>query len=92
MKAPEQQVSKASSFAALKPANDEPTRWLNETQAARRLNMSVKWLQKCRLTGTESAPRFAKFGSSVRYSVADLEQFERASLRTSTSDDGRGNR
>jgi len=54
--------------------------------------MSVKWLQKCRLTGTESAPRFAKFGSSVRYSVADLEQFERASLRTSTSDDGRGNR
>ena len=32
--------------------------------------------------------RFAKFGSAVRYAVADIEDFERRCLRTSTSDDG----
>ena len=68
--------------------SDSTCRWLSEAQAAERLNMSVKWLQKARLTGTNAAPRFAKFGSSVRYSVADLEQYERNCLRLSTSDTG----
>lgn len=58
--------------------------WLTERQAAAHLNMSRKWLQKARLTG--EGPRFAKFGSAVRYAVADIEEFERSSLRHSTSD------
>ena len=61
---------------------------MTSREIASRLNMSVKWLQKARLTGTNAAPRFAKFGSSVRYSVADLEQYERNCLRLSTSDTG----
>jgi hypothetical protein len=61
-------------------------RWLTEVEAAAHLNMSRKWLQKARLTG--GGPRFAKFGAAVRYSMADLEEFERLSLRHSTSDVG----
>lgn len=58
--------------------------WLTEAQTAERLNMSVKWLQKERLCG--GLLRFAKFGSAVRYSLADIESFEQASLRMSTSE------
>ena len=60
--------------------------WLTETQTAERLNMSVKWLQKDRLHG--SRLRYAKFGSAVRYALADIEAFERASMRSSTSNVG----
>ena len=60
--------------------------WLTESETALRLSMSTKWLQKARLSGT--GPRFAKFGSAVRYSVAGLEAYERACLRASTSDCG----
>lgn len=62
------------------------TRWLTETETARRLGMSVKWLQKMRVSG--GGIRFAKFGNAVRYSVADIEDFESSALRTSTSDLG----
>ena len=61
-------------------------RWLTEVQTAQRLNMSVKWLQKERLRG--GTLRFAKFGSAVRYSVADIEEFEGRSQRRSTSETG----
>ena len=63
-------------------------RWLTEGEAARRLNISQKWLQKKRLEG--GGLRFAKFGSAVRYALADIEEFEQASLRASTSDSGGG--
>lgn len=66
-------------------ARDLPV-WLTETQAAERLNMSVKWLQKRRLTG--EPPQFAKFGSSIRYSRDVLLAFENACVRSSTSDTG----
>lgn len=63
--------------------------WLTEAEAAVRLNMSQKWLQKVRQTG--GGPEFAKFGSSVRYPIVALEEYERQSLRRSTSDfNGRG--
>lgn len=62
-------------------------RWFTEFETAQRLGMSVKWLQKGRLTG--SPLRFAKFGGAVRYSLADIEEFERISIRQSTSDLGR---
>ena len=57
--------------------------WLNEKQVAERLNVSVKWLQAKRLRG-DGIP-FAKFGASVRYPLAALEDFEQQSLRSSTS-------
>lgn len=60
--------------------------WLTEIDAARRLGMSRKWLQKTRLSG--HGPLFAKFGSAVRYSLRDIEEYERSCLRRSTSDDG----
>jgi excisionase family DNA binding protein len=46
---------------------------LNEEQAARRLNVAVKTLQKWRVVG--GGPRFVKLGRCVRYSAADLEEF-----------------
>ncbi|RXZ64253.1 helix-turn-helix domain-containing protein [Pelagerythrobacter rhizovicinus] len=58
--------------------------WLTEAQTAERLNMSAKYLQKCRYAG--GGPKFAKFGSAVRYSIADIEAFERSSLRDNTSE------
>ena len=60
--------------------------WFTETETAQRLNMSRKWLQKERLLG--GGLRFAKFGSAVRYLLADIEAYERSSLRNSTSDVG----
>lgn len=72
-----------------KPTTNPPTSetlWLTEAQTAKRLNMSVKWLQKDRLVGSRIP--FAKFGTAVRYSLADIEQFERNSVRSSTSDLG----
>ncbi|GGD64863.1 helix-turn-helix domain-containing protein [Aurantiacibacter arachoides] len=63
-----------------------PREWLTEAEAASRLSMSKKWLQKMRLKG--GGPRYAKFGSAVRYSLKYLEEFEEDSLRLSTSDVG----
>jgi hypothetical protein len=60
--------------------------WLTEQQAAERLNMSVKWLQKRRVTG--EPPTYAKFGSAIRYSFDALQEFEQSCTRTSTSDKG----
>jgi hypothetical protein len=70
------------------PNSAEPTlrRWLTEAETAARLNLSAKWLQTQRLRG--GGLRFAKFGAAVRYAVADIEEFERVSLRSSTSDPG----
>lgn len=62
------------------------TAYLNEQQTAERLNVSVRTIRKWRLTGM--GPRFRKFGSAVRYSLVDLEAFEEAAVRMSTSDQG----
>ena len=62
------------------------TAYVGEYAAAERYQVSVLTLRKWRLTGR--GPRFRKFGSAVRYSLADLEAFEAAAVRTSTSDPG----
>lgn len=51
-----------------------PSIWLTEAQTAERLNLSKKWLQAQRLKG--GGIRYAKFGSAVRYSLADIEEYE----------------
>lgn len=65
-------------------------RWLTEQETSARLNISKKWLQKARIEG--GGPRFAKFGGAVRYSIADLQDFEKSSVRKSTSDVGAGSK
>ena len=61
---------------------------LDEKQAAALLNVSVKSLQGWRYRG--GGPKFVKIGRRlVRYTMADLEAFVLARLRTSTSDSGR---
>ena len=43
---------------------------INETEAARILDLSVKTLRRWRWAG--QGPRFVKVGTCVRYAVADL--------------------
>ena len=67
-----------------RPDQNGVPRWLTEREAGAWLNLSVKWLQKQRLLG--HPPRYAKFGGAIRYGVADLEAYEQACLRESTSE------
>ncbi len=57
---------------------------INETEAARILDLSVKTLRRWRWAG--QGPRFVKVGTCVRYAVADLAAFIEAGRRQSTSD------
>lgn len=67
--------------------HDTPTpRFLTERDLADRWQVSVKTLQAMRLKG--GGPVYRRFGRVVRYAVADLEQFETAARRRSTSDAG----
>ena len=61
-------------------------RHLTEQQLMERWHLSIKTIRKWRLTG--AGPRYRKFGSAVRYSLADVEAFEEACARRSTSDPG----
>jgi hypothetical protein len=63
-----------------------PVVYLNEIELADRWQVSVRTIRKWRLTG--GGPRFRKFGTAVRYAVIDVEAFEEAAARTSTSDPG----
>jgi hypothetical protein len=61
-------------------------KYLNEHELAERFGMTVKWLQKMRLLG--GGIPFYRFGRAVRYSIEDIEQYEAAARRNSTSDPG----
>ncbi|MGV8838825.1 MAG: helix-turn-helix domain-containing protein [Bauldia sp.] len=63
--------------------------FLNERELAERWRISVKTLQAMRLKG--GGPVYRRFGRLVRYAVADLEAFESAARRRSTSDPGSDN-
>ena len=65
-------------------SNTTPTTLLDTASAARRLGLSTSTLNKWRVTG--EGPRFKKFGAAVRYDPADLQLFEDASTRNSTSE------
>ncbi len=56
---------------------------VNETEAARILNPSVKTLRRWRWAG--KGPAFRKIGAAVRYHPHDLEVFIDAGRRQSTS-------
>jgi excisionase family DNA binding protein len=55
-----------------------------ERDAAERLGVSVRTLQKWRLQG--DGPRFVKLGHAVRYDGQDLEAYIESSRRRSTSE------
>ncbi len=59
---------------------------VNETEAARTLNIKVATLRRWRWAG--KGPRFIKIGAAVRYDPADLAEFIKAGRRWSTSDFG----
>ena len=62
---------------------------LTESQVAERLGLAVATLRAWRHRGT--GPRFLRFGRAVRYLVADLDEFIRASkvdTRSVSSSDG----
>lgn len=71
-------------YTTAAPASDKA--YLTEKEVAQRLSISVKWLQKMRLSG--GGIPFCKFGSAVRYALQHVQEFEGAALRSSTSDGG----
>lgn len=56
---------------------------LTTEEAAERLRLSKATLDTWRCRG--GGPVFIKLGRSVRYPVANIEDFERRNMRTSTS-------
>jgi excisionase family DNA binding protein len=61
-------------------------RFMTEREAAERLGLSVRTLQKWRLLG--SGPEFLKLGHAVRYDPEDLERYVESARRRSTSEQG----
>jgi hypothetical protein len=57
--------------------------FITEKQLADRWNISVKAIQRWRVVG--QGPKWMKFGSAVRYPLAEVEKVEAASIRSSTS-------
>lgn len=57
---------------------------LTTTQAAKWLGLGVSTLEQARVTGI-NCPKFIKIGRSVRYRLADLEEFVNGRERRSTS-------
>lgn len=67
--------------------NQHESGLLREGEAAKRLGLSPRTLQKWRLNG--KGPRFHVVGPrAIRYSPAMLDQFIAAGMRCSTSDPG----
>jgi len=59
-------------------------RLLDQREAAKILGVSVRTLERHRVTGT--GPRFCRLGRLVRYREGDLADWVNDSLRTSTSE------
>jgi len=59
---------------------------LDERQAAQRLHLSVRTLQRFRSAG--NGPRYVKIGRLVRYQAGAVEAYLAACVRASTSDHG----
>lgn len=56
---------------------------LSVNEAARKLGLSVSWLNKARITG--GGPAYLKLGRRVFYSIGDLEAWVAAHRRRNTS-------
>ena len=65
---------------------NEPLVLLTTRQAAERLGLSPRTLERYRVTG--DGPEFVKMGHAVRYVAGKLNEWIEARTRRSTSDDG----
>jgi hypothetical protein len=65
-------------------AGDNSLPRLNEKQLAERWGVSVRTLQAARVKG--GGVSFVRIGRSVRYRLEDVLAYERARLRTNTSE------
>lgn len=63
-------------------------RFLRTPDAARRLGLSPRTLEKHRCFGT--GPIYHKLGGRIVYAIGDLDQWAAAGMRRSTSDPGIG--
>ncbi len=68
------------------PCREEVRNYLNTREAAAWLSLSPRTLDRYRVSG--EGPVFHRFGSRVRYLLADVEDWASARRRVSTSDDG----
>ena len=68
-----------------RPMEDHPE-YLTTREAGLLLGMSVRTLERYRITG--GGPRFCKFGRKVRYLRSDVDEWAKRRMRNSTSDDG----
>ena len=66
--------------------NENGRNYLNTREAAAWLGLSPRTLDRYRVSG--EGPVFHRFGSRVRYLLADIEAWASARRRVSTSDDG----
>jgi excisionase family DNA binding protein len=57
---------------------------LSQRDAARLLGLSVRTLERMRVSGT--GPRFLKLGNAVRYRLQDIEAWLASRLVSSTSE------
>jgi predicted DNA-binding transcriptional regulator AlpA len=57
---------------------------LNQKQAAHALGLSIRTLERHRVTGT--GPRWVQLGKLVRYRQKDLAEWVEANVRNSTSE------
>lgn len=69
--------------------NDQRT-LLDTKQAARRVALSPRTLERFRVTG--GGPEFVKMGHAVRYAVSKLDEWIEKCNRKSTSDDCRASK
>ena len=65
------------------PGASSGTVWLNTPKAAAYLGLSGSTLAKMRVYG--GGPPFGKFGSAVRYKLADLDDWTASKLAANTS-------
>ena len=72
-----------SNFSAQKSTSTRGSSHLNEDQVANWLNLSKRTLQGWRVKG--EGPPFEKFGRSVRYAVATVEEWIAERERSSTT-------
>ena len=68
--------------------NENGRNYLNTREAAEWLGLSPRTLDRYRVSG--EGPVFHRFGSRVRYLLADIEAWASARRRVSTSDDDGG--
>ena len=66
--------------------NESNGHYMNTREAAAWLGLSPRTLDRYRVSG--EGPAFHRFGSRVRYLLADLEEWASVRRRVSTSDDG----